>query len=502
MKRFSLFVLAFLAFYNLFSVEIGSDGEDVLIRSIRTGINVESPDVPNAVFEVKSNESGILIPRLTIIERDAIASPATGLMIYNTDCSRFNYYDGTHWLPFPNLTSLNVGPISGSTSVCSGDGGLTYSIVEIDSATSYEWSVPSDATIISGAGTESITLDFGIEDGRVCVMAHTPCGSEGDCINIEITDASVGGIVSGGGSIELGETTDDLLLSGHTGDILRWQKRLDSGSWTNISFTGTTYNEIPSSTGTWDYRAIVQSGTCPEDSSDYATVEVTSASPDSIIFTYTGSEQTWTVPSGVSSINIECYGAQGGNYPSYSGYGGEGGTSTGTLSVTPGELLYIYVGEQGENGGSGTPAGGFNGGGYGYYQPGGGGASDVRHGGNTYADRVIVAGGGGGCYSGHVGGAGGGTEGEDATWTNNDNLPYSGTQTEGGRWGSGFGYGGTGGSSYNAGGGGGGYYGGGSGEDIVTNVTGAGGSGYIGGVTSGTTSVGGNTGNGMIKLSW
>lgn len=108
-------------------------------------------------------------------------------------------------------------------------------------------------------------------------------------------------------------------------------------------------------------------------------------------FNYTGAMQTYVVPSGVTSVQIELFGAEG--YGSL-GYGGQ---LQAEVPVTPGETLEIYVG------GAGTPTlGGFNGGGdtggntgYG----GGGGASDVRQGGSTFFDRILVAGGGGGTGS-------------------------------------------------------------------------------------------------------
>ena len=119
--------------------------------------------------------------------------------------------------------------------------------------------------------------------------------------------------------------------------------------------------------------------------------------------------QIYVVPSGVTSITVDAYGAEGGlaHTP------GMGGRTQGTMAVTPGQTLYIFVGGQG-----GLPAGGWNGGGIGGSTPantvggGGGGASDIRFGGITLNDRIMVAAGGGGgggaaTYS-PVGGAGGG----------------------------------------------------------------------------------------------
>jgi uncharacterized small protein (DUF1192 family) len=53
---------------------------------------------PSAMLDVSANNKGILIPRLTATERDAISSPATGLMVYQTDgTTGFYYYTGTAW---------------------------------------------------------------------------------------------------------------------------------------------------------------------------------------------------------------------------------------------------------------------------------------------------------------------------------------------------------------------------------------------------------------------
>jgi hypothetical protein len=130
---------------------------------------------------------------------------------------------------------------------------------------------------------------------------------------------------------------------------------------------------VNSDLGTCD--AIVTYGT-PVYSDNCATLQ-------SQTFSFTGSMQTFTVPAGVTSVTIETWGAQGNG-----GNGGLGGYVKGDLSVTPGQVLNIYVG--GQNG--------FNGGGNGYAatQRNGGGASDVRVGGTGLNDRVIVAGAGGG----------------------------------------------------------------------------------------------------------
>ena len=231
-------------------------------------------------------------------------------------------------------------------------------------------------------------------------------------------------------------------------------------------------------------------------------------------FDYTGAMQTYVVPAGVTLVNIEAYGAQGGtsgNDAVTCTNGGLGGSSTGDLTVTPGETLYIYVGGEGLAGN----VGGWNGGGISCANVAtcskGGGASDVRQGGTDLADRVIVAGGGGGAeYSGCNGtaGDGGGLIGGAGTEGGGGGHNASGgTQVAGGAGGIGgyngdpgvFGLGGDSGThpSGHAGSGGGGWYGGGgSSEDGHAG----GGSSYIDGLADGETTSGGHEGHGQVII--
>jgi len=274
----------------------------------------------------------------------------------------------------------------------------------------------------------------------------------------------------------------------------------------------------------------------------------------SATFNYTGAMQTWTVPVGVTSISIDAYGAQGANgiqgnfdggyWSTLGGVGGLGGRSQGSLVVTPGQTINIYVGGQnGWNGGGGTGTGfGANGG-------TGGGASDIRVGGTNLTDRVLVAAGGGGGGGGALNqicspgvpsnggdGSGGGSNIDGGTGTSGGGGPGFGTggyaNGTGGPGGSGnqsgtaggngsLGQGGNGGGTTypvppyangvtgKGGGGGGGYNGGGAGGAAGYNGGcgapgggGAGGSSYTGGVTGGTTTASVQSSNGQVIITW
>ncbi|MBR0073620.1 MAG: hypothetical protein IJP95_07260, partial [Bacteroidales bacterium] len=181
--------------------------------------------------------------------------------------------------------------------------------------------------------------------------------------------------------------------------------------------------------GTWYYDSLMTipiggNVVYPDSTTTY--YKALSAGIDTT-FAYTGAVQSYTVPAGVDSVLLQVWGAQGGD-GGPTNYGGKGGYSHGIMRVTAGDVLYVYVGGQGQGtssttSGTGLTNGGWNGGGNGYQsgtaRSAGGGASDIRVGGQTLNHRVIVAGGGGGniYFSGNTyyAGAGGGTNGQAGT---------------------------------------------------------------------------------------
>ena len=72
----------------------------------QVGIGTTTLD-PSALLELKSNTSGVLIPRMIQDEKNAIDDPATGLLIYQTDVfPGFYYYDGVWKLLTNNQESI------------------------------------------------------------------------------------------------------------------------------------------------------------------------------------------------------------------------------------------------------------------------------------------------------------------------------------------------------------------------------------------------------------
>ena len=79
----------------------------------QVGINTNTPDASSAL-EIESTTGGILIPRLTETQRDAIVDPAAGLMIYQTDqTTGFYFNNGIAWVKIDGVAGPqgDTGPV-------------------------------------------------------------------------------------------------------------------------------------------------------------------------------------------------------------------------------------------------------------------------------------------------------------------------------------------------------------------------------------------------------
>jgi hypothetical protein len=79
--------------------------------------------------------------------------------------------------PYPSSADVILG--QSNITACPSTSGVTYSIPLVDNAASYNWTVPSGASIVGGAGTNSITVDYssGATSGSVTVTPVNNCGN-------------------------------------------------------------------------------------------------------------------------------------------------------------------------------------------------------------------------------------------------------------------------------------------------------------------------------------
>ncbi len=432
-----------------------------VIVSGQVGVGNSAPnasailDLTNAVKNL-----GFLLPNMTTGQRNAIAGPAKGLMIFNNTTGCINFWTGFAWenVACPSCTSAPATPgvITGPVNPAISTPNNIYSIATVPGSISYTWSItPSSAgtLITAGQGTTSITVTFG-----AALIAYTIC----------VHDSNACGVSA------------------------------------NSCMVATTINCTHSS-NTWAYSGGVQTWTVPN---CITQVTVTLAGAQG----GTGGETSNTSQD------------QGGNSGSVSGVlpvvggstlniyvGGKGanGTSGGGGGVG------------GYNGGGFGDAGYSSPAPYPYFGGGGGGASDIRVAPYALGNRVVVAAGGGGagfnyfaCCNYDQGGPGGAATGGCGYSGNvqcGGGPGGGGTQLAGGAAGTWGGYCtgnpgtlGLGGNDClptdNAGGGGGGgYYGGGAG----VWSGGGGGSNYTGGLSSTTSNAQGTqAGNGFVTIQW
>lgn len=79
------FILAFLLFLN----------SNFVLSQV--GIGTSTPNT-SSVLDLSSTSKGLLVPRMTQTERDAITTPANGLLVYNTSSNKFNVYASGTWV--------------------------------------------------------------------------------------------------------------------------------------------------------------------------------------------------------------------------------------------------------------------------------------------------------------------------------------------------------------------------------------------------------------------
>lgn len=457
----------------------------------------------------------------------------SGDIRFNTDINLMEYYDGTSWRSIdapPTITSIASSSIPDSNSsfdlVINGSlfasGAQVKLIGTDDSEVSATVSVDTSSQItatIDGTALSNAAEDYDVKvinpsglsailENSVSVNASpvwsTAAGSlgifnhiarEGISITVTATDPEGSSVTY---SVTSGSLPSGLSLNGSTGVI--------SGDAASVSSDTTSSFTISASDGV---------------NSSSRNFSITNKAVQVYVYSYTGSDQSFTVPSNVSKIKTYIWGAGGThNNPNNSNSGGSGGYSESIIGVTAAENFVVVVGQGGISYANGL-GNGYGGGGTGSASQGGGGGglsgiftgtSQVFSGytpqSGAHARSLIIAGGGGGAgidnsdalqtpnggginglSAGVTGGGSGLAQGGGGTQTAGGALggtDTSDTGTAGSALQGGYAVSGSG-----ASGGGGGYYGGGAGRHDAGEATGhgGGGSGFIGFQDGSTSSV-------------
>jgi hypothetical protein len=207
-----------------------------------------------------------------------------------------------------------AGSISGTASVCAGQNGISYSVGAISGATSYTWTLPSGASIATGSGTNSITVNFSgsASSGNITVSGTNSCGSGASSsfpVTVSAASSAPTGANASPSTVCSGGSSTLTVTGGSLGAGASWNWYTGSCGGTLVG-TGGSISVTPTSTTTYYVRA---QGTCNTTTCVSVTVTVPSNGGTGT-WTWQGSiDNNWfnpcnwdtqSVPDGLSDVVI------------------------------------------------------------------------------------------------------------------------------------------------------------------------------------------------------
>jgi hypothetical protein len=173
----------------------------------QTGIGTTIPHA-SAKLDITSVDKGFLPPRMTSSQRDAIPSPAAGLMVYQTDgTSGLYYYNGSAWIFIINSTTNVLSVVNGGTGTTTSSG--TGSVV-----------LNTNASLANPTLT---TPSLGVASGTSLSLTSTTAG----------TSTSTGALIVSGGAGIAGQ-----IFAGGIQNTPIGNTTASSGSFTTIVASG------------------------------------------------------------------------------------------------------------------------------------------------------------------------------------------------------------------------------------------------------------------------
>ncbi len=137
---------------------------------------------------------------------------------------------------------------------------------------------PSTWVDVSASNNSSNTFNNVQQNfsARVIVLQSGPCTNEatGPDIPVNVSTPTVPGTSASDATVCTNANSATITLSGQTGSVVRWETSINSGtSWNPVANTTSSINYLNLTNTTW-YRAVVQSGFCPQASSSIAKITV------------------------------------------------------------------------------------------------------------------------------------------------------------------------------------------------------------------------------------
>lgn len=332
------------------------------------GIGTLTPD-NSAVLELEATDKGLLITRVSTVQRLAIAAPARGLLVYDTDTDNFWFFDGTQWVQAigPQRPQGPQGPqgpagndgAPGSQGPAGADGvGIVSTIDNGNGTFTINYSDGSSFTTSNLTGPQGVQGQQGIQgpagnDGAPGVQGPAGVNGVGIVSTINNGNGTYTFNYSDGTSFTTGNLTGPQGAQGIQG-IQGIQ-----GPQGVPGPQGTTGLQGPAGPPGPQGPAGSGSGIGAPGTQYYASGRQVFVSSTQSGAPGAGETFSWIVPTGITQIRVQIAGGGGGG-----GYGTNGETSgscggfvLGEIPVTPGETLTIFAGAGGTGYGSGTNTG-------------------------------------------------------------------------------------------------------------------------------------------------
>ncbi|MFN3916687.1 MAG: LamG-like jellyroll fold domain-containing protein [Flavobacteriales bacterium] len=118
---------------------------------------------------------------------------------------------------------INTSPISGNTYVSCASISETYSVIATSGST-YSWSVPPGTTIVSGQGTNSITVNLNSNGGNISVIETNAGGCSGNAVNLTVTISNPVSTssITGATVVECSTNNEPYSVTNNVGSIYSW----------------------------------------------------------------------------------------------------------------------------------------------------------------------------------------------------------------------------------------------------------------------------------------
>ena len=230
----NIFTMKFLYYLPLIILSVC--GYDSLAQSL--AINTDgSAAHASAMLDVKSTNKGLLIPRVSTAQRTAIATPASGLQVYDTDLNLLYLYNGSGWVSLATSTNywtLSGGNIYNNTGTNVGIGTTTPGDkLEVNGNLRFT----GTSTILAKPSTTGSAYSLTLIAGD----PNVPIGGAGGSITIQATNNMPAG---GSGYSNLGPSGNVNIYSGSGYNTGGGHINIIAGATSCWSQTGNSHSDV------------------------------------------------------------------------------------------------------------------------------------------------------------------------------------------------------------------------------------------------------------------